>query len=467
MSQKKRPSRHSAPAAFGAQGPVIRVKPPGPKSRRLCRILKRYESPSSSFISAGEVPVVWAEARGANIRDVDGNVYVDLTGAFCVAGVGHCNPKVVQAIRDQAGRLLHSQGILNPNVPRVRLIEKLAAVMPRGLTRTILVNTGAEAVELALKTARIFTGKNTSVAFHGAFHGKTYGALAVTSRRHYREPFLAQISGGVHVPYPYCYRCPFAKTYPACRLFCAQYLEQMLDDPSSGVADVAGIILEPIQGHDGWIVPPPDFLPAVRRICSQRQILMIVDEIITGFGRTGRWFAVDHGPVVPDIMIVAKGMAGGFPISAVVARDDVMRAWPAGLHSSTFLGNPLGCAACLAAIKEIEDRRLVEASRIKGRWLKEQFLAMQADHPMIGDVRGVGMMVGVELVRDRVTKEPAGEETGRLVDQLQSRGVIVNQGGKFGNVLKLSPPLVIGDRQLEVAVAAIADGLTRLENGYR
>jgi len=440
--------------------PGMKIRPPGPRSRQLCRTLAEYESPSSSYICAGRIPVVWAEAHGANIKDVDGNVYVDLTGAFCVAGVGHGNRRVVAAIRDQAGKLLHTQGVLNPSMPRIQLVKKLAQVTPRGLNKAILVNTGAEAVELALKTARIYTRKSGAIAFHGAFHGKTYGALAVTGRRHYRDPFLPLASGITHVPYAYCYRCPFEKTYPQCGLFCAKYLEYILDDPSSAVADIGAIILEPIQGHDGWIVPPPEFLPRIREICTRRKLLLIADEIITGFGRTGRWFAVDHGPVIPDIIIVAKGMAGGFPISGIVAREDIMNAWPVALHSSTFLGNPLGCAACLAAIAEIQDRHLVERSLKKGRWLRAQFEEMQKRYPLIGDVRGVGLMLGVELVKDRETKTPAGKETADLVDRLQAHGIIVNQGGKFDNVLKLSPPLVISDAQLQKAVMIIESCLS-------
>jgi len=442
---------------------MIKIKPPGPKSRRLARVLKKYESPSSSYITAGKIPAFWDEARGANVRDVDGNVYVDLTAGFCVAGVGHANPRVVRAIRNQAPKLLHSQGVLNPSVPRVMLTKKLAEVTPGGLNKAILVNTGAEAVELAIKTARVYNKRSSVIAFHGAFHGKTFGALAVTSRRDYREPFLPLPVGVTHVPFPYCYRCPFAKDYSRCGLFCAKYLEHVLDDPSSGVADVSAVILEPIQGHDGWIVPPPDFLPRLREITGKRNILLIVDEIITGFGRTGAWFAVDHYNVVPDIMVLAKNMAGGFPVSAVVAKDKIMAAWPTALHSSTFLGNPLGCAACLAAIGEIRDRALVDMSRDKGAFLKKLFVKMQQTHPLIGDVRGLGMMVGVELVKNRKTKRAATAETERIVSMAESRGVIVNQGGKFGNVLKMSPPIVITRKQIETAAGIIEDCISAVE----
>jgi len=331
------------------------------------------------------------------------------------------------------------------------------------LNKAILVNTGAEAVELAIKTARVYNKRSSVIAFHGAFHGKTFGALAVTSRRDYREPFLPLPVGVTHVPFPYCYRCPFAKDYSRCGLFCAKYLEHVLDDPSSGVADVSAVILEPIQGHDGWIVPPPDFLPRLREITGKRNILLIVDEIITGFGRTGAWFAVDHYNVVPDIMVLAKNMAGGFPVSAVVAKDKIMAAWPTALHSSTFLGNPLGCAACLAAIGEIRDRALVDMSRDKGAFLKKLFVKMQQTHPLIGDVRGLGMMVGVELVKNRKTKRAATAETERIVSMAESRGVIVNQGGKFGNVLKMSPPIVITRKQIETAAGIIEDCISAVE----
>ncbi|MBN1257412.1 MAG: aspartate aminotransferase family protein [Planctomycetes bacterium] len=447
---------------LGTMLPKMKTAAPGPKSKKVCKQLEKYESPSSSFIKAGKIPVIWREGKGANIEDVDGNVYVDLTSGFCVAGIGHCNPKVVEAIQKQAGILLHSQGILNPNEPRAELVKKIAEITPKGLNKTILVNTGAEAVELAMKTARVYNQRSTVMAFQGGFHGKTYGALAVTARRQYRAAFEPIGLPRVHAPYPYCYRCPFDKEASTCCNFCAKYLENLLDNDSSGVSDISAIILELIQGHDGWIVPPKEFVKKLREICTKRKILLIADEIITGFGRTGEWFASNYFGIVPDIMIVAKGIAGGFPISAVIGKNEIMDAWGPAMHSSTFLGNPVGTAACLAAIKEIESQKYVEVSRKKGAEIKKLLYKLQEKHPIIGDVRGVGMMMGVELVKDRITKVPATKETAEIVKMMQSQGVIVNQGGTSGNVLKMSPPFVITPAQIKVAFQILDDCISKV-----
>lgn len=448
--------------------PMIRVQPPGPKSRAWAKRLIANESPACSSITAGKIPVFWSEAHGSNVIDVDGNVYVDLTAGFCVAIVGHSNERVVESIARQSRTLLHSQGALNPCVPRVLLLEKLASITPGNLNTGVVLNTGAEAVEFAFKTCKLYTGKSGLIAFHGGFHGKTLGALSLTSRYAYRSLFGPLLPGVVHMPYAYCFRCPFGLKYSSCGMLCVNYLENMLDDPASGIGGIGGIILEPIQGHEGWIVPPDEFLPELRRICTEHNILLIVDEILIGFGRTGQMFGVDHFGVIPDIMTIGKGLASGFPISAVMSTSEIMDAWQPRLtesiHSSTFLGHPVGCAAALASIEEIEQKDLVSRSRKLGEIFIKKIEEIKSRHPLVGDVRGRGLMVGIEMVRDRDTKEPAPEEAAKVVNLALKQGVIINRGGRYENVLKMSPPLVITAEQLDNAINILERAIATVES---
>ena len=448
----------------GTALPSIVTPPPGPQSRQLTERLSKVEPPTSSVIPRGQTPVFWERTRGANIVDADSNVYVDLTAGFCVATAGHSNPRIVQAIAKQSETMMHSQGGVNPNRNRVELAEKLSARAPGELSVSHVANTGSEAVEMALKTARIFTGKHKIIAFQGGFHGKTTGALSVSSQNYYRAPFQNMLADTTHVPYAYPYRCPTHSEEDDCFFCDGGYLEHVLTMPDSGVSDVAAIIMEPVQGHGGWIVPPKKFVQTVRRLCDEHGILLIADEIITGFGRTGKWFGMDNYDVVPDIMVVGKGLASGFPISATIMSEEVADAWGPMMHTSTFLGNPVGCAAALASLAEIEEKNLVERGAELGDYFKARLLELQQEHHLIGEVRGLGMMVGVEFVRDRETREPATEEGARVVDGLLQRGVIAtNYGGSYHNVLKMSPPLVITQEQLDCAIEALNESLSAVE----
>ena len=448
----------------GTELPLVKTEIPGPRSRELASRLAEHESPAASGISVGEVPVFWDQTRMAVVVDVDGNRYVDLTAGFCVAVAGHSNPRIVSAIAQQAARMLHSQGVMNPNEPRVRLVEKLARLAPDPLSIVHVVTTGGEAIETALKTARLYTGRHTVVAFQGGFHGKIGGALAATSQTFYREPFVSVLPGVVHVPFPDDYRNPFGEGAGDPGELCANYLERVLTHPASGVCDVAAVVMEPVQGHSGWVVPPARFVRRVRELCTRLGILLIADEIITGFGRTGEWFALNHAGVVPDILVCGKGMASGYPISAVITTPEIARSWRAYQQSTTFLGNPVAAAAALASIAEVEEHSLVERSRLEGAYFKERLQAMAPRHRLVGDVRGIGMMVAIELVKDRQSKEPAPEDTKRVVAALLRRGVMcTNFGGTYRNVLKMSPPLVITREQLDVAIDAIDDSLAEVE----
>ncbi|HSU17704.1 aspartate aminotransferase family protein [Longimicrobium sp.] len=446
--------------------PRVRVAPPGPESRRLAAELARVESPNVTYLG-DDFPVFWDEARGANVRDVDGNVYVDLTAAFAVAGPGHAHPRIVAAVQAQAEKLMHGMGDVHPPAIKVDLLRALAGVAPGGLSRAVLASSGAEAVEAALKTAAIATGKPRVLAFHGSYHGLTYGALAASGREDFRAPFASQLPRiAAFAPYPYAYRSPFGRDAREVGDATLRYVEYLLDTPGTATEGIGAILVEPVQGRGGDVVPPDGFLPGLRRICDQRGLLLIFDEIYTGFGRTGRWFAGEHWGVTPDILCVGKGMTGGMPFAACIGTGAVMEAWPKSkgeaIHTSTFLGHPLGCAAALASISVLRDERLVERSAELGARILSRLGEMTEDHPRVGEVRGLGMMIGIELVRDRETREPAPELAGRIVIETLRRGILTLGGGIHGNVLSLSPPFVLTDEQADAALATLRDVLEQL-----
>jgi acetylornithine/succinyldiaminopimelate/putrescine aminotransferase len=401
--------------------PSFKTKIPGPKSRALARQLHRFESRNITCISE-HWPIFWQRAAGANVWDVDGNRYVDLTAAFGVANVGHTNPRIVTAIKTQAAKLLHAMGDVHPNELKLQLARELVALTfgrwNKSQARVIFANSGAEAVEAALKTAAIHTKRPGVIAFEGAYHGLTYGALDTTWRADFRTPFSKQLGHfTTHIPFGH------------------------LPDVAN-FREFGAVIVEPIQGRGGIVVPPDDFLPKLRKFCDQHDLVLIFDEIYSGFCRTGRWFACEHWNVVPDIVCVGKAMAGGFPISACIGRAEVMDSWPQSngeaIHTSTFLGNPLGCAAALAAIGEMKRIKLDARSRKLGEWLARRLAEF-------GTVRGKGLMLGVE-VGNAVP----------IVEKLLQRGVLALPEGNRGEILGVTPPLVITERQLEFALKELS-----------
>lgn len=448
-------------ALTGTALPSVSVPPPGPASLRLAGELARYESPNVTY-RAPDFPVFWDQARGANVRDVDGNVYVDLTAAFAVAGPGHAHPRIVAAVQDQAGRLLHGMGDVHPPAVKVDLLRALAEVAPGGLNRSILASSGAEAVEAALKTAVMATGKPRVLAFHGSYHGLTYRALSVSGREDFRAPFASQLaSSSVFVPFPYAYRSPFGRDPDEVGAATLRYVEHLLDTPGTANEGIGAILVEPVQARGGDVVPPDAFLPGLRRICDDRGLLLILDEIYTGFGRTGRWFACEHWNVVPDVLVVGKGLTGGFPFAACIGTDAVMEAWPRStgeaIHTSTFLGHPVGCAAALASMATLREERLVERSADLGARMQARLRDLAGDHPNVGEIRGLGMMIGMEMVRDRDSRTPAPELAGKLVVEGLRRGILLLGGGIYGNVLSLSPPFVLTDEQADHALGVIGE----------
>lgn len=431
-------------------------------SRRVLDLLRRYESRNVTFIEPdGSWPIVWEKARGVRVRDPEGRTYVDLTAAFGVASAGHANPRVIQAARRQMGRLLHAMGDVHPHALKAELARELSRITferwsrgrpgARGASRraakTLFCNAGFEAVEAALKTAMLATGRRGVLAFEGAYHGLGYGALNATHRDHFRAHFRSQLGGFAQfVPFP----VSAAGLEPV-----EARLRQRLRP-----GQVGAILVEPVQVRGGIHVPPPAFLPMLRRLCDEHGALLILDEIYTGFGRTGRWFACEHSRVAPDLICLGKALTGGFPLSACVGRADLMdRAWPpsAGeaIHTSTFLGHPVGCAMALAQIREIDRLGLVERSAGLGEHLLERLAALcEVRRSLSLACRGLGLLAGLE-VRE-LDASPATSSALRIVKAMLHLGFLVLPEGEHANVISFTPPLTLTKRQLDTAMDALA-----------
>lgn len=418
---------------------------PGPCSRRLASRLRAHESRNVTYLS-DDFPVFWESASGATVTDVDGNRYIDCTAAFGVANAGHCNPRITAAVLEQVERLVHGMGDVHPSAIRVRVLERLSQILPRGLDRIFLATTGSEAIEAALKTAMLYTGKARFAAYRGAYHGLSFGALAVGGIERFRAPFAAALGAQ-----PLLLDFPKAGGGVDARVAAGQTNRAL-----SEREDIAALVIEPIQGRAGIVLPPPGYLRELRAICDERQIVMIVDEIYTGFGRTGSWFDVDREGFVPDILCIGKAMGSGFPISAAAGTSQVMDAWPVStgeaLHTSTYLGHPLGCAAAVATIDEIDRLQLPQRARRLGSELGSRLSALGALEGVV-EVRGRGLLWGV-AVRDSAFATAA-------VKRALRGGAIFLQSGIAGEVIAISPPLVIGEAQfaraLEILKVAIEE----------
>jgi 4-aminobutyrate aminotransferase-like enzyme len=414
---------------------------PGPRSRALRTRLAARESRNVTYLS-DDFPIFWDSASRASVTDVDGNQYVDLTAAFGVATVGHANPAVVEAIAEQAERLPHAMGDVHPTEVRVRLLERLAQIVPPGLETFFLATTGSEAIEAAMKTAVLSTGKHRFASYAGAYHGLSLGALALCGIEKFRAPFASILP-----------QRPLLLDFPRAEAA----LEDALAAARAALGahdDIAALFIEPIQARGGCIVPPHGYLRGLQKICSEMRVLLVFDEIYTGFGRTGEWFAAQYDDATPDMLCMGKALGGGFSISALAAHADIMDAWPASegeaLHTSTYLGNPVGCAAALATIDEIERLNLPARAKRLGDDISPQ-LAVIAQTRGVLQVRGRGLMWGIEL-RDGAVAE-------RAVRAALARGVIVLQAGVRGEVISITPPLVIRASELERSLAALRDAI--------
>jgi 4-aminobutyrate aminotransferase len=439
--------------------PHFKTALPGPKAKAIIERDGRVVSPSYTR----GYPFVIARGTGATVEDVDGNVFLDCAAGIAVNSTGHAHPQVVQAIVEQAQKFLHMSGTDFYYEPQVQLGEALASLAPfRGPSRTFFANSGTEANEAALKLARYHTRRHGIIGFLGSFHGRTIGSLSVTSSRAIqRRGFGPPVPGTYHAPYANCYRCPVKATPEQCAAECLSFLEDQVLMHLVSPDDVAAVLVEPIQGEGGYVVPPAVFHQRLRELTTRHGMLLMVDEVQSGMGRTGRMWAIEHFGVEPDVVTAAKGIASGLPLGVTTARADVM-AWPPGAHASTFGGNPVSCAAALATIALLKDA-LVENAAAVGEHLLQGLRALQERHPLIGDVRGKGLMVGVELVRDRTTKERATTERDRVVDEAFARGLLILGAGR--NAVRFSPPLVLTKAQADTAIRIFDECLAAVARG--
>jgi 4-aminobutyrate aminotransferase len=438
--------------------PEINTALPGPKARA---IIERDAAVVSPSYTRG-YPLVIKRASGASVEDVDGNLFLDCAAGIAVNSTGHSHPDVVRAITDQAQRFLHMSGTDFYYDVQVRLAEEIAGFVPiDGGARSFFCNSGTEAVEACIKLARYATARPNIIAFFGGFHGRTMGSLALTaSKPVQRRGFGPFMPGVFHAPFADCYRCPVGLTPENCEAECLDFIEHQLFLHLMTPEEVAAIVVEPIQGEGGYVVAPTQFLERLRELATAHGIVLVVDEVQSGMGRTGRMFAIEHAGVKPDAIAIAKGIASGMPLGVAVARADLMT-WPPGAHASTFGGNPVSCAAALATIKLLNETLIANAADV-GEHLKAGLTALMDAHPLIGDVRGRGLMVGVELVRDRVTKERAAEERDAVVNASFRRGLLILGAGK--NAIRFSPPLVLTREQADAAVRVFGEALTDVEN---
>jgi 4-aminobutyrate aminotransferase len=426
---------------------------PGPNARRIIERDGRVLSPSYTR----GYPLVVDRGEGAIVIDVDGNRFLDCNAGIAVVATGHCHPAVVRAIQEQAGRLIHMSGTDFYYANMVALAEKLAALAPGGVPRRVYFgNSGTEAVEAALKLARYHTGRQRFIAFTGAFHGRTMGALSLTaSKVVQRRGFGALVPGVHHTPYAYCYRCAYGKTPDSCAAECAKAIETQLLKTIVPADEVAAIVVEPVQGEGGYIVPPAKFIEELERIAHKFGMLLVFDEVQSGMGRTGRMWAADHFGAVPDIFAVAKGIASGLPLGATVARAEIMN-WPPGSHASTFGGNPVSIAAALATIELLERELMANAAKI-GEFMLNRMKLWPRRFPQVGDVRGLGLMLAFELVTDQATREPFPDLRNRIVQQAFERGVLILGAGESS--VRLSPPLIITEDQADFALGVVEECL--------
>lgn len=444
------------------EAPKIVVDPPGPKTRVLLDRQRNAES-KAVYYPVG-LPLALEAGKGATLKDIEGNYYIDLYAGISVLNVGHSNPVVLEAVRRQEEKLVHTLDF--PSTPRVELAEKLGEIAPGNLKGNAKIlfggPTGSDAVEGAIKLAKFNTKRRTIISFSGSYHGQTAMALALTSSTGFKENFVP-LAPEVHfVPYAYCYRCFAGLEYPACGLQCAKYLRHIIEDPYSGVVKPAAILVESIQGEGGIIVPPDDWLPELRKICTDYSIPLIIDEIQAGFGRTGKMFACEHSGTSPDIMTMAKAIGSGYPLAAIAYYKD-LDTWDPGAHVGTFRGHVLAMAAGLAAINYMEEKELLSHCLKLGRQTLQRLRDFADECQSIGEVRGKGLMIGLEFVKDKETKEPWKEITSEIQMKCLKKGVLVWKAGHFGNCIRFLPPLVITSDLLDTALYIFEDSVREAE----
>lgn len=441
---------------------VLRTGIPGPNAQML---LERRNRCVPTGVSLA-VPVFAERAYGALIEDVDGNVFIDFAGGIGVLNSGHCPSQVVEATREQAGKFLHTCFMVVGYSSYVDLAEALAQAAPGSTPKKVMfVNSGAEAVENGVKIARKATGRQAVVCFEDAFHGRTLLTMTLTSHlMPYKDGFGPFAPEVYRFPYAYCYRCAYGRSSTSCGMYCLQAFEDALEDRVGG-RHVAALVVEPVLGEGGFVVPPPGFLQGLKAICEKYGIVFIADEVQTGFGRTGKMFAVEHEGIEPDIVLVGKSIAAGLPLAGVIGKAEIMDAVHRGGIGGTYGGNPLACVAALEVLEIMREPGFMDRARRVGERILQFCREMQGRYSIIGDVRGLGAMVAMELVKDRETKEPAPAETAAIIQYAYEHGLILLKAGRYGNVLRFLPPLVITDEQLEEGLSVLRDGVASVAAG--
>ena len=436
--------------------PDIKTPLPGPKAAAIVERDAAVISPSYTR----SYPLVIARGSGSAVEDVDGNTFLDCAAGIAVNATGHSHPDIVRAITEQAQQFIHMSGTDFYYEQQVRLAEALQDVAPmQGPTRAFFGNSGTEAIEASIKLARYVTGRTNLIAFVGSFHGRTMGSLSLTaSKTVQRHGFGPLVPGVEHTQYADCYRCPVGARPDTCHAECLDPLEKQMLVQLVSPDDVAAIIVEPIQGEGGYLVAPPQFLQRLRDITSRNGMLLVVDEVQSGMGRTGQMFAIEKSGVQPDIVAIAKGIASGMPLGVALARKELMT-WPPGAHASTFGGNPISCAAALETIRLLKSE-LMKNAEVVGARLMDGLKGVAEQYPLIGDVRGRGLMIGVELVRDRVTKERATDERNAVVQAAFRRGLLILGAGR--NTVRFCPPLVLTADEADTAVRIFGESLAEV-----
>lgn len=440
--------------------PNIITPPPGPKSRALLEERNDLVPPGVYLVQ----PITIAESKGSVMKDVDGNVYIDFTSGIGVTSLGHCVDEIVDTICGQASKLIHSCIHVVNYESYLKLAKRLTEVTPGSFKkRALMLNSGSEAVENAVKIVRQYTGRPGIISFENSFHGRTYMAMTLTGKWDpYKVKYGPFVPGVYMTPFAYCYRCPFHLEYPGCSLACVHHIEKSILKTQVPPNEVAAIISEPIQGEGGFIAPPPDFFKELKGICEKHGIQLIIDEIQTGFARTGKMWAIEHYDVVPDVIVMAKAIASGLPLSAVVTRDELMKDIYPGSLGGTYGGNPIACATALKVLEIIEREQIIKLAAGLGRKLRKRLDEFQERYEVIGDVRGKGPMLAMELVKDRATKEPNPEAASKLMKESLASGLLTLKAGLYNNCIRLHPPLTIEDELLEKGLEILEDAFKKV-----
>jgi 4-aminobutyrate aminotransferase len=427
---------------------------PGPQGAALLAEWHQYEANCVGY----QAPVVWDHASGCVVTDVDGNVYLDWTSGVLVTNVGHCHPHLVEAVRTQAGRLLNNYECPTPE--RIQAAKMMVETTPPNLDRTFFMSTGSEVVEAAMRVAKRYTGNYEIISFTGGFHGRTYAAAGAGGLAGPKKQYGPIMPGVIRAVYPYCYRCPLGRSCESCSLECFDLMETLVSASSAG--SLAGLLVEPYQGAAGFIFPPPGWLKRLENWAREKGIIFILDEVQSSYGRTGKMYAAEWEGLRPNLMSIGKGIGSGIPVSALMAEAEVISALGPGEMSSTSGGNPVSSAAVIAVLEIFQQEDLIGNSARMGAAMKARLQEMQEKCPYLGDVRGQGLVIGLELVHDKTTKEPAPDLTRRVIDEAAQKGLLVGSVGIFGNVIRVAPPLVISEAEAHESLDIMEEVLVKL-----